>query len=121
MAFKTEAQRCKGFSSLFAPVPTYQIRTPSNVLQERENNNQKKNMPVSFEKESSKKIICENTPLTLKAHSWERAKKRDPTNRSFYRLGGHSELIRFKEYYRMPWGHEHISFLFSSAFRDIFS
>ena len=42
MAFKTEAQRCKGFSGLFAPVPTYQIRTPLNVLQERENNNQKK-------------------------------------------------------------------------------
>ena len=81
MAFKTEAQRCKGFSSLFAPLPTYQIRTPLNVLQERENNNQKKNMSFSFEKESSKKIICENTPLTLKAHSWERAKKKkDPTN-----------------------------------------
>lgn len=77
MAFKTEAQRCKGFSSLFAPLPTYQIRTPLNVLQERENNNQKKqSVPVSFEKESSKKIICENTPLTLKAHSWERAKKK---------------------------------------------
>ena len=30
-------------------------------------------------------------------------------------------LIRFKEYYRMPRGHEHISFVFSSAFRDIFS
>lgn len=78
MAFKTEAQRCKGFSSLFAQLPTYQIRTPLNVLQERENNNQKKNMSVSFEKESSKKIICENTPLTLKAHSWERAKKKRP-------------------------------------------
>ena len=25
-----------------------------------------------------------------------------------------------KEYYRMPMGHEHISFVFSSAFRDIF-
>ena len=42
MAFKTEAQRCKGFSGLFAPVPTRQIRTPFNVLQERENNNNKK-------------------------------------------------------------------------------
>ena len=39
----------------------------------------------------------------------------------FYRYGGHIELIRFKEYYRMPRGHEHISFVFSSAFRDIFS
>ena len=28
--------------------------------------------------------------------------------------------FRFKEYYRMPRGHEHISFVFSSAFWDIF-
>ena len=42
-------------------------------------------------------------------------------NRPFYRYGGRIELIRFKEYYRMPRGHEHISFVFSSAFRDIFS
>ena len=41
-------------------------------------------------------------------------------NRPFYRYGGHIELIRFKEYYRMPRGYEHISFVFSSAFRDIF-
>ena len=40
--------------------------------------------------------------------------------RPFYRYGGHIELIRFKEYDRMPRGHEHISFVFSSAFRDIF-
>ena len=43
------------------------------------------------------------------------------SNRPFYRYGGHIELIRFKEYYRMPRGHERISFVFSSAFRDIFS
>ena len=42
-------------------------------------------------------------------------------NRPFYRYGGHIELIRLREYYRMPRGHEHISFLFSSAFRGIFS
>ena len=42
-------------------------------------------------------------------------------NRPFYQYGGHIELIQFKEYYRMPRGHEHISFVFSSAFRDIFS
>ena len=42
-------------------------------------------------------------------------------NRPFYRYGCHIELIRFKEYYRMPRGHEHISFVFSSAFRGIFS
>jgi len=28
-------------------------------------------------------------------------------NRPFYRHGGHIELIRFKEYYGMPRGHEH--------------
>ena len=42
-------------------------------------------------------------------------------NRSFYRYGGHIELILFKEYYRMPREHEHISFVFLSAFRDTFS
>ena len=42
-------------------------------------------------------------------------------NKPFYRHSGHIELIRFKEYYRMPRGHEHISFVLSSAFRDIFS
>ena len=42
-------------------------------------------------------------------------------NRPFYRYGGHIELIRFKEYYRMPRGHERISLVFSSAFRDLFS
>ena len=39
----------------------------------------------------------------------------------FYRYGGHIELIRFKKYYRVPRGHERISFVFSSAFRDIVS
>ena len=43
------------------------------------------------------------------------------TNRPFYRYDTHIELIRFKGYYRMPRGHEHISFVFSGAFRDIFS
>ena len=43
----------------------------------------------------------------------------DLPNRPFYRYGGHIELTPFKEYYRMPRGHEHISFVFSSAFRDI--
>ena len=43
------------------------------------------------------------------------------SNRPFYRYGGHIELILFKEYYWMPTGHEHISFVFSSALRDIFS
>ena len=28
-------------------------------------------------------------------------------NRPFYRQGGHTELITFKEYYGMPKGHEH--------------
>ena len=42
-------------------------------------------------------------------------------NRPFYSYDDHIELIRFKEYCRMPRGHERISFVFSSAFRDIFS
>ena len=41
-------------------------------------------------------------------------------NRPFYQYCGHIELIRFKEYYRMPMGHEHISFVFSSAFGTFF-
>ena len=49
------------------------------------------------------------------------SRKRPRWNRPFYRYGGHIELIRFKEYYRMPGGHEHISFVFSNAFRDMFS
>ena len=43
------------------------------------------------------------------------------SNRPFYRYGSHIELIPVKEYYRMPRGHEHVSFVFSSAFWDIFS
>ena len=43
------------------------------------------------------------------------------SNRPFDPYGGHIELIHFKECFRMPRGHEHISFAFSSAFRDIFS
>ena len=39
-------------------------------------------------------------------------------NRPFYQYDGHIELIRFKEYYRMPRGYKHISFVFSSAFWD---
>ena len=42
-------------------------------------------------------------------------------NRPFYRYRGHIELIRFKEYYRMSRVDEHISLVFSNAFRDIFS
>ena len=42
-------------------------------------------------------------------------------NRSFYRYAGYIELIQFKEYYRMPRGHEHISFVFSGAFSEHFS
>ena len=41
-------------------------------------------------------------------------------NRPFYRYGDHIELIQFKEYYRMPRGHEHILFVFSSAFGRFF-
>ena len=81
---------------------------------------------------------CGNADQTLKEEFecrqlfWERSSHRDsvtltimvsalPCNRPFYRYGGHIELIRFKDYYRMPRGHEHISFVFSSAFQDIFA
>ena len=44
-------------------------------------------------------------PITpLKEKSLERLRNR--FNRPFYQYGGHTELIRFKEYYRMPRGHE---------------
>ena len=46
--------------------------------------------------------------------------KGESNNRHFYRYGGHIELTRLKGYYRIPRGHEHISFVFPSAFRDIF-
>ena len=42
------------------------------------------------------------------------------SNRPFYPYGGHIELIRFKEYYEMPRGHEHFSFVFLSAFGTFF-
>ena len=59
--------------------------------------------------------------LKLVSGKGERVIREQVGDRPFYRYGGHTELIRFKEYYRMPRGHEHISFVFSSAFRDIFS
>ena len=36
------------------------------------------------------------------------------------RDGGHIELIRFKEYYGIPRGHEHFSFVFLSALGTFF-
>ena len=57
----------------------------------------------------------------FKGHSKEKESSIRRTNRPFYRYGGHIELIWFKECYRMLRRHEHISFVFSSAFRDIFS
>ena len=42
-------------------------------------------------------------------------------NTPFYRYGSYIELIRFKDYYRMPRRHKHISFVSLSTFRDIFS
>ena len=81
-----------------------------------------------------KEALKKNSGLQRGLHSWPCDYRCDalPTelwshwrwgqiNRPFYRYGGHFELIQFKEYYRMPRGHEHISFVFSSAFRDIFS
>ncbi|CAH3197591.1 unnamed protein product, partial [Porites evermanni] len=37
------------------------------------------------------------------------------SNRPFYRYSGHIELIQFKEYYRMPRGHEQILFALESV------
>ena len=70
-------------------------------------------------------FIVERKYLVLKDRSGVAADatghcQEDGNNRPFYRYGGHIELIRFKEYYRMPRGHEHISFVFSSAFRSPF-
>ena len=60
----------------------------------------------------------ENSPLYKGEGDWTCKVCR---NRPFYQYDGHIELIRFKEYNRMPRGHEHISFVFSGTFRDIFS
>ena len=50
-----------------------------------------------------------------------RVPRTDPrNNRPFYQYGGHIELIRFKEYYRMPRGHEQISFVFRALFGTFF-
>ena len=46
--------------------------------------------------------------LILKVRVWNL----EVANRPFYRCGGYIELIRFKEYYRMPRGHEHIRLYF---------
>ena len=64
--------------------------------------------------------IVQDISFSLKSKSVY-AKNNNNDNRPFYRYGSHIELIGFKEYYRMPRGHEHMSFVFSSAFRDIFS
>ena len=67
-------------------------------------------------------LVMKNKLLDLSQSEMEKKIVNDHNhNRPFYRYGGHIELIRLKEYYRMPRGHEHISFVFSSAFRDIFS
>ena len=67
-------------------------------------------------------VRVKQTSMNNTDHSrWRHAANLMSNNRPFYRYGGHIELIRFKEYYRMPRGHEHISYVFSSAFRDIFS
>ena len=42
-------------------------------------------------------------------------------NSTFYRYASHIKLIRFREYYGMPRGHEHMLFVFTSTFQGIFS
>ena len=41
-------------------------------------------------------------------------------NTPFYQYGGHSELIRFKEYYRMPRGMSTFRFYFRALFGKFF-
>ena len=41
-------------------------------------------------------------------------------NRPFYRYGGHIELIRFKEYYRMPGGMSTFRLCFRALFGTVF-
>ena len=50
------------------------------------------------------KILVSNFYLF---ESYQKYLHSDKGNRPFYRYGGHIELIRFKEYYGMPRGHEH--------------
>ena len=77
-----------------------------------------------FPTKKKKKNLSEEiqvTRLTVFLVSLLVVNKCQSSNRPFNRYGGHIELIRFKEYYRMPSGHEQILFVFLSAFRDIFS
>ena len=46
------------------------------------------------------------------------ARKVTIENRIFYRYGGHIELIRFKEYYGIPRGHEHYP-LYSHSIKNM--
>ena len=50
------------------------------------------------------KILVSNFHLF---ESYQKYLHRDKGNRPFYRYDRHIELIRFKEYYGMPRGHEH--------------
>ena len=43
-----------------------------------------------------------------------------PTKRPFYRYGSHIELIRFKEYYRMPRGQSTFLLYFRALFGTFF-
>ena len=65
-------------------------------------------------------LVLKGLKQAIEAHTARAYLGLSTVNRPFYRYGGHIELIRFEEYYRMPRGHEHISFVFSSAFQDIF-
>ena len=83
------------------------------------------NRRISRKKTAQSRYLLKKTSDSQSRSRYEStaqlSRKRPRWNRPFYRYGGHIELIRFRKYYRMPRGHEHISFVFSSAFRDIFS
>ena len=59
------------------------------------------------EKKKEDIVLCSRPPQNVKLGSCAVTAK----NRPFYRYGGHIELIRFKEYYRMPRWRDHINFV----------
>ena len=63
------------------------------------------------EKNTAKKNCIDLFLFLFKRTSKSQSSLFTLANRPFYRYGGHIELIRFKKYFRMPRGHEHIIFI----------
>ena len=64
------------------------------------------------EKNTAKKNCIDLFLFLFKRTSKSQSSLFTLANRPFYRYGGHIELIRFKKYFRMPRGHEHIICIF---------